>query len=73
MNEQTLQKLKTISPGDLATLGLHQVVYVRKQTLKDQAVWSIHAADGSEMARLADRDTAIAACRQHDLEPVSLH
>ncbi|MCC6470307.1 MAG: DUF1150 family protein [Alphaproteobacteria bacterium] len=73
MNEQTVQKLKSISPGDLATLGMHQMVYVRRQILNDQPVWSIHAADGSEMARLADRDTAIAACRQHDLEPVSLH
>ncbi|MCC7049596.1 MAG: DUF1150 family protein [Alphaproteobacteria bacterium] len=73
MNEQTVQKLKTISPGDLATLGLHQLVYVRRQVLNDQPFWSIHAADGSEMARLADRETAIAACRQHDLEPVSIH
>jgi hypothetical protein len=73
MNEQTLQKLKSISPADLAMLGLHQIVYLRRQALNDQVFWSVHAADGSEMARLPDRDTAVAACRQHDLEPVSLH
>jgi hypothetical protein len=73
MNEQTLQKLKSISPADLGALGMHQVVYLRRQADNGQVFWSIHAADGSEMARLADRDTALAACRQHDLEPLSLH
>ncbi len=73
MNTQEIEKLKTITTGDLATLGMNQMVYLRRQSLNDQVFWSIHAADGTEMARLADRQTALAACLQHELEPVSVH
>ena len=73
MNTQEIEKLKSISTGDLATLGMNQMVYLRRQTQNDQVFWSIHAADGTEMARLADRQTALAACLQHELEPVSVH
>lgn len=73
MNTQEIEKLKSITTGDLATLGMNQMVYLRRQTQNDQVFWSIHAADGTEMARLADRQTALAACIQHELEPVSIH
>lgn len=73
MNTQEIEKLKSITAGDLATLGLNEVVYLRRQTEKDQAFWSIYAADGTEMARLGDRPTALAACLQHQLEPLSVH
>lgn len=73
MNTQEIEKLKTITTGDLATLGMNQVVYLRQQVADGQGFWSIHAADGTEMARLADRPTALAACLQHELEPVSVH
>ena len=73
MTEQEITKLKTLSPTDLAALGLHHVVYIRKQVQDDQPVWFVFAADGTEMARLSDRDVAFAACRQHELEPVSVH
>jgi len=73
MNTQEIHKLKSISPGDLATLGLNEVVYLRQQALEDQVFWSIFAADGTEMARLSDRPTALAACLQHQLEPLSVH
>lgn len=73
MNPQEIEKLKTISPTDLAVLGMNQVVYLQRHALNDQVYWSIHAADGTEMARLPDRAAAIAACVQHDLEPASVH
>jgi len=73
MTEQELAKLKTITPADLAALGLHHVVYIRKQVQDDQPIWSVYAADGTEMARVNDRDVAFAACLQHELEPVSVH
>lgn len=73
MTEQEQAKLKSLSPADLAALGLHHVVYIRKQVQDDQLIWSVYAADGTEMARVGDRDVAFAACRQHELEPVSVH
>ncbi|MEE8532323.1 MAG: DUF1150 family protein, partial [Alphaproteobacteria bacterium] len=33
----------------------------------------IHAADGTVLGVTVDRDTAFAAARQNDLEPVSVH
>jgi hypothetical protein len=73
MTEQELSKLKTLSPTDLAALGLHHVVYIRQLVQNDQLMWSVYAADGTEMARVTDRDVAFAACRQHELEPLSVH
>lgn len=38
------------------------------------AIWYVvHAADGSRVAILDDRDTAFAAARANSLEPVSVH
>lgn len=73
MNKGQTTKTTTFSPQDFAALGLHQVAYVRPEVLNNQIFWSIHAADGTELARLVDRDTAFAACRQNELEPLSVH
>ncbi len=35
--------------------------------------YSIHAADGTPLAVLPEWDIAVAAVRQHGLEPVSVH
>jgi hypothetical protein len=35
--------------------------------------YAVHAADGTQIALLPDRDVAFATVRQHDLEPVSVH
>lgn len=38
------------------------------------AIWyAVHAADGSRLAVLDDRDAAFAAARGHELTPVSVH
>ena len=38
------------------------------------AIWYVvHAADGSRIAILDDRDTAFAAARANSLDPVSVH
>ena len=39
-----------------------------------EAIWYVvHAADGSRIAILDDRDTAFAAARANSLNPVSVH
>jgi len=35
--------------------------------------FAVHAADGTQMAVIADRDIAFAVVRQHELEPLSVH
>jgi hypothetical protein len=39
----------------------------------DQPVFAVHGADGARLAVVADRDTAFAAARAHELTPVAVH
>lgn len=67
------ERLRLISTKEFAHLGLQDVAYVKRVTLNGAAAFAIHAADGTEIAVLPDRDLAFATLRQHDLEPVSVH
>ncbi len=71
MQKQDFQN--TISQQDLAVWGVNDVAYVKTVTKNDQTYYAIHAADGTQMALMADRGTAFSAIRQHELEPVSVH
>jgi hypothetical protein len=39
----------------------------------EQTLYALHRADGARLAVLADRDSAFAAARAHELAPVSVH
>ena len=62
-----------MSDHDLATLGLEHVAYIRPVELDGEAAYSVHAADGTEIAVLSDRNVAFATIRQHDMYPVCVH
>jgi hypothetical protein len=68
-----LETLRDISTRDFASLGLHDVAYVKPVEAEGKTAYSIYAADGTEMGMVHDREVAFAAVRQHDLEPVSVH
>lgn len=68
-----IEKLRLISPKEFALLGVQDVAYVKRVTINGAVAFAIHAADGTEIAVLPDRDLAAATLRQHDLEPVSVH
>ena len=68
-----VMKLRQISPQEFATLGMQAVAYIKRITVNDTIVFAIHAADGTQLAVLPDRDTAFATVRQNDIEPVSVH
>jgi hypothetical protein len=67
------ETIRQITPRDLAALGLSHVAYVKPVTVEGRTAYSIHAADGTEMAVMADRDVAMSAIRVHNLEPLSVH
>lgn len=71
LNFEANQRLMTVT--DLANLGLPVVAYVRHDGPAGSGVWSIHAADGTHIGAAPNRDTAFAAVRQNDLEPLSVH
>lgn len=62
-----------MSDHDLASLGLQEVAYVKPVLTVDGKAYAVYAADGTEMAVMADREIAFAAIRQNDLRPVSVH
>ncbi len=68
MNTQSITTLKNLSASDLLTFGLNDIAEVN-----GQSVFAIHAADGSQLAFVANREVGFAAMHQHELEPVSLH
>ncbi|MGQ0676093.1 MAG: DUF1150 family protein [Rhodospirillales bacterium] len=72
-DEKQTARVKTFSAQDFAALGMQHIAYVRQAVLDGQTYWSVHAADGAEIGRMPDREVAFAACRQNDLEPLSVH
>jgi hypothetical protein len=70
---QTLEKLRYISPQEFALLGMQDVAYVKRVVVNDEPAFAICAADGTQVALLADRDLAWATVRQHEMEPMSVH
>ncbi len=64
---------KTLSPADMAAVGLDDLAYVKRVVVNKVVAYAIHAADGTEIGKARDLETAFAAVRQHELEPVSVH
>ncbi len=68
-----ISPFQQISTRDFAALGVADLAFVKPVTMDGGTVFAIHAADGTQMAMLGDREVAFAAIRQHGLEPVSVH
>jgi hypothetical protein len=64
---------KPLTPAEWQASMLNQVAYIKPVLENGQPAFSVHAADGTQLAIIGDRDTAFAAVRSHDLEPVSVH
>jgi hypothetical protein len=70
---QTIEQMRQMTANDLAMLGMQDIAYVKRVVVDGNAGFAIHAADGTQMALIADRDIAFAVVRQNELEPVSVH
>ncbi|MDP9127315.1 MAG: DUF1150 domain-containing protein [Pseudomonadota bacterium] len=72
-----LGKLELIRKGltahDLGRFGLEDIAYVKTVTLNGQKFHAIHAADGTPLTVVNERDLAFATVRQHDMQPSSVH
>ena len=67
------EALYAMSTRDFALLGIEGVAYVKVVQVDGRTAFAVHAADGTPMAMLDDREIAFATIRQHDMEPVSVH
>jgi hypothetical protein len=70
---QFIEGLKQLSARELGLLGINDVAYVKGVVEDGTPVFAVHAADGTRIAVIANRDLAFAVVRQNDLEPVSVH
>lgn len=68
-----IERLRQISPQEFALFGMQDIAYVRRVGVNDEGAFAIHAADGTQVAVMRDRDVAMATIRQHELEPLSVH
>ena len=68
-----IQRIRQMSRHELALFGMQDMAYVKPIVVDGTRGYAVYAADGTAIAVLADRDTAFAMLRQHDLEPVSVH
>jgi hypothetical protein len=70
---QTIEQMRQMTANDLAMLGMQDVAYVKPVLVDGSASYAVHAADGTQMALIANRDLAFAVVRQNEMEPVSVH
>ena len=68
-----VEKLRHISAQEFVHLGMQDLAYIKEVEVSGEHGFATHAADGTQMAVIRDRDVAVAAVRQHDLEPLSVH
>ncbi|HYL31896.1 MAG TPA: DUF1150 family protein [Stellaceae bacterium] len=73
MNNPELARLKNISAKEFALWGIQDLAYIRPVTVDGKKVFTIHAADGTQVAVMNTLEVAAAAVRQNDLEPLSVH
>jgi len=68
-----IERIRQMSARELALFGMQDLAYIKAVMVDGGSGYAIHAADGTQIALLSDRDVAFATVRQHDLEPVSVH
>lgn len=73
MNQHKPQDFEQLSQQDFLAFGLNDVAYLRDVETEDGQVVGIFAADGTRMAVMKDFPTAVAAVRQNEMEPLSVH
>ena len=70
---QFIEGIRQLSERELGLLGINDVAYVKAVADDGAGAFAVHAADGTRIAVLANRDLAFVMVRQNDMEPVSVH
>jgi len=68
-----IERIKQMSVHELALLGMQDLAYIKRVIIDGACGYAVHAADGTQIAVLPNREIAFATVRQHDMEPVSVH
>jgi hypothetical protein len=65
--------LKRLSVADWARFGAEEIAYVRPVVVNGVKAIAIHAADGTPIGAASSAPLAMAAIRQHGMEPALVH
>jgi len=68
-----IEGIRQLSARELGLLGINDVAYIKRIVDDGNEGFAVHAADGTRIAVLANRDLAFLMVRQNDMEPVSVH
>ena len=68
-----IERIRQMSARELALFGMQDLAFIKAVVVDGANSYAVHAADGTQIAVLSDRDVAFATVRQHDLEPLSVH
>jgi hypothetical protein len=63
----------SLSSREFGSLGIDDVAYVKSVVIDGQKLHAIHAADGTPLTVVAERELAFATVRQHEMSPASVH
>lgn len=73
MHTEAKNSLDAISAEFFAVLDGSSLAYVKRVEIDGETAYAVHAADGTELAILADREAAFAAAASNDFFPLSVH
>lgn len=59
--------------SDLLGYGLHDMAYIRPNTDSEGGKYAVHAADGTLLTIVEDKEKALGIIMQNDLNPVHVH
>jgi hypothetical protein len=68
-----IERIRQMSSRELALFGMQDLAYVKAVVVDGASAFAVHAADGTQVTVLPNREVALATIRQHDLEPLSVH
>lgn len=68
-----MHDLTPMTREDLFLFGLEDTAYVRPIMVDGRRLHVIHAADGTILTVVPDREVAMITIRQHEMTPASLH
>jgi hypothetical protein len=68
-----IERIRQMSSRELALFGMQDLAYVKPVVVDGASAFAVHAADGTQVTVLPNREVAVATVRQHDLEPLSVH
>ena len=71
-NNETMQIIKSLSPQDFLSFGVHDFAYIRKEKEQGKIGFVVHAADGRALFTGDNMGEALQFARMKDLDHAPL-